>query len=116
MVVLVKDIANMVRTAQEEGDIRHDADPMQTAWMIISRAWTDDIAHLMGVANEWGESRSNRMLDVILDSVAAKPRAVPTFWPAPRPPPTPARLRRRPQSCDRRRVCYARARLHGLND
>jgi hypothetical protein len=43
--------------------------------MIISRAWTDDIAHLTGVANERGESRSNRMLDVILDSVAAKPGA-----------------------------------------
>jgi AcrR family transcriptional regulator len=71
---LVHDIANMVRDGQEEGSIREDADPDQTAWMIVGRAWTEDVAHLMGISAEWDEERSNRMLDLILDSVAAKPQ------------------------------------------
>lgn len=69
--VLIHRIADLVREAQEEGWVRADADPLQTAWMIISRAWTEDIAHLMGISHEWSEERSRRMLDFILESVAA---------------------------------------------
>jgi len=72
--ILLSDIADMVRQAQEEGSVKPDADPVQTAWMIVSRAWTEDIAHLMGIASEWDQERSGRMLDFILDSVAADPQ------------------------------------------
>lgn len=71
--VLIHDIAELVRQAQQEGSVRPDVDPLQTAWMIVSRAWTEDIAHLMGLSHEWTEERSLRMLDFILESVAAPP-------------------------------------------
>jgi AcrR family transcriptional regulator len=69
--ILVNDLADIVREGQREGSIRPEADPLQTAWMIVSRAWTEDIALLMGLSGEWDEERSNRMLDFILDSIAA---------------------------------------------
>lgn len=68
--LLVKDLADIVREGQREGSIRADADPEQVAWMIVGRAWTEDITHLMGLNGEWNEERSNRMLDFILDSIA----------------------------------------------
>jgi len=71
--MLIHGIADLVRQAQQEGTVRPDADPLQTAWMIVSRAWTEDIAHLMGISHEWTEERSLRMLDFILESVAVPP-------------------------------------------
>ena len=68
--ILVNELAGIVREGQAEGSIRDDADPLQTAWMIVSRAWTEDITHLMGLNEEWNEDRWNRMLDLILDSIA----------------------------------------------
>jgi AcrR family transcriptional regulator len=70
--ILVNELADIVRAGQSEGSIRPDADAVQVAWMIVSRAWTEDIALLMGLHEEWDEVRSNRMLDFILDSVAAE--------------------------------------------
>lgn len=64
--LLVDEIANVVREGQEEGSIAAHADPQLTAWMIVSRAWTEDIAYLMGIPQEWNETRSHRMLDLIL--------------------------------------------------
>lgn len=72
--MLVRDIAELVREGQREGSIREDTDPTQTAWMLVGRAWTEDITRLMGVTDEWNEERSNRMLNLILDSVAARPQ------------------------------------------
>lgn len=71
--LLVNDLASIVREGQREGCIRDDADPVQTAWMIVSRAWTEDITHLMGLSAEWNEERSNRMLDLIIDTIAVPP-------------------------------------------
>lgn len=68
--LLVQDIAEIVREGQREGTVRADTDPEQTAWMIVSRAWTEDITQLMGVTGAWTEERSNRMLGLILDSIA----------------------------------------------
>jgi AcrR family transcriptional regulator len=73
--LLVKDIADLVREGQREGSIRTDVDPEQTAWMIIGRAWSEDITHLLGVADAWTESQSNTMLDLILGSIAVSPLA-----------------------------------------
>jgi AcrR family transcriptional regulator len=70
----LQEMADIVRAGQEEGSIRMDADPKQTAWMILSRAWTGDIAHLMGITDEWDAERSARMLDFILDSIATTPQ------------------------------------------
>ena len=72
--ILVNELAGIVREGQAEGSIRDDADPLQTAWMIVSRAWTEDITHLMGLNEEWNEDRSHRMLDLILDSIAPQRR------------------------------------------
>lgn len=71
--VLVEDIADIVRQGQRESSIRDEADPDQIAWMIVSRAWTEDITQLMGVAEFWSEKRSNAMLDLILNSIAVIP-------------------------------------------
>ncbi len=71
--VLIHHIADLIRQAQREGSVRPDVDPLQTAWMLVSRAWTEDIAHLMGISHEWNEARSLRMLDFILDSIATTP-------------------------------------------
>ncbi len=68
---LVEDIAEIVRQGQKEGTIVSDADPQQVAWMIVSRAWTEDVAYLMGVSDAWTQQRSNQMLELILSSVAA---------------------------------------------
>jgi AcrR family transcriptional regulator len=73
-VFLARDIADIVRQGQADGSIRPDADPEQVAWMIMGRAWTEDITHLMGVQAEWDEERSNRMLELILDSIAVEPQ------------------------------------------
>jgi AcrR family transcriptional regulator len=73
--LLVKDIAEIVRDGQREGCIRDDADPEETAWMIVGRAWTEDITHLMGLSHVWNEERSKRMLELILDSLATPARA-----------------------------------------
>ncbi len=77
-----------MRQGQREGSIREEADPLQTAWMLVSRAWTEDITHLMGLSGEWDEERSNRMLDLILDEIEVTPSDGPgasggakTGWP-----------------------------------
>ncbi len=67
---LVGEMADIVREGQAQGTIREEADPEQTAWMIVSRGWAEDITHLMGVSENWCGTRSNRMLDLILDSIA----------------------------------------------
>lgn len=72
---LAKELADIVREGQEQGTIRADADPEQVGWLITSRHWTEDVAVLMGVTEDWDETRSNRLLDLILGSIAA-PEAV----------------------------------------
>lgn len=67
---LVEDLAEIVREGQAQGTIRPDADPPQIAWMLVSRAWTEDIAHLMGIEDQWNPVRSGLMLDQILDLIA----------------------------------------------
>ncbi len=68
--LLVDEIAEVVRQGQEEGTIAADVDPRQAAWMIVSRAWTEDIVFLMGLTDDWTEARSKQMLDLILTSIA----------------------------------------------
>jgi AcrR family transcriptional regulator len=67
---LVEDLAEIVREGQAQGTIRQDADPQQIAWMLVSRAWTEDIAHLMGIEDHWNPDRSRKMLDQILELIA----------------------------------------------
>lgn len=70
-VMLVQDLAEIARRGQREGTIIPSADPEQIAWMIVGRAWTEDIAALMDLRAHWTEKRSERMLELILNSVAA---------------------------------------------
>ncbi len=71
--VLVSDIAEIVLEGRRQGVIREDVDPEQIAWMIVSRAWTEDITKLIGVTESWSKMRSNAMLDLIIDSIAVGP-------------------------------------------
>lgn len=68
---LVDELAKIVRQGQDEGSIIREVDPQQVAWMIVSRAWTEDIAQLTGISHTWNVERSNRMLELILTSIAA---------------------------------------------
>lgn len=71
--VLLESIAEVVREGQADGSIVPEADPEQVAWMIVSRAWTEDIAQLMGLTHRWNLCRSNKMLELILGSIAIPP-------------------------------------------
>lgn len=68
--MLVDSIARVVREGQADGSISAEADPEQVAWMIVSRAWTEDIAQLMGISHLWSLERSNQMLELILASIS----------------------------------------------
>ncbi|MCL5734096.1 MAG: TetR/AcrR family transcriptional regulator [Actinobacteria bacterium] len=70
--MLVEDLADIIRDGQQQGTIREDVDAAQIAWMLACRAWTEDIASLMGIAEHWNRGRSRVMLDHILDFIAAK--------------------------------------------
>jgi len=67
---LVEELSEIVREGQREGTIVERADPEQIAWLMVSRAWTEDVSQLMGTTEGWNESRSNRMLELILSSIA----------------------------------------------
>jgi len=69
--VLIEDLAEIVRQGQEQGSIRQDADPYYVAWTLVSRAWTEDVSYLMGIAGHWMGPRSERMLDEILEGIRA---------------------------------------------
>lgn len=69
--VLVEDLAEIVRQGQEQGSIRQEVDPYYVAWTLVSRAWTEDVSYLMGIASHWMGPRSERMLDEILEGIRA---------------------------------------------
>lgn len=75
--VLVEDLANIIREGQQQGTIRKDVDPSQIAWMLACRAWTEDLALLMGITEHWNQGRSKLMLDHILEFIAADEHARP---------------------------------------
>ena len=57
--MLVEDLAEIVREGQQQGTIREEVDPYQIAWMLVSRSWTEDVALLMGIAEHWNAIRAN---------------------------------------------------------
>jgi AcrR family transcriptional regulator len=67
----MSEVAEIVKEGQAQGTIRVDVDPYQVAWLMASRAWTEDVATLMGATgpDEWTEARSSNLLDLILDSI-----------------------------------------------
>jgi AcrR family transcriptional regulator len=69
--VMLEDLAEIVREGQSQGTIRTDADPYYVAWLLVSRAWTEDVSYLMGIAGHWMGPRSERMLDEILAMIRA---------------------------------------------
>ena len=69
--VLIEDLAGIVREGQSQGTIREDVDPYYVAWLFVSRAWTEDVSYLMGIAGHWMGARSDRMLDQILEDIRA---------------------------------------------
>jgi AcrR family transcriptional regulator len=68
--MLVEDLAEIAREGQFQGTIRKDVDPYQVAWTLVSRAWTEDVSWIMGIASHFHDSRSERMLDDILEAIA----------------------------------------------
>jgi AcrR family transcriptional regulator len=69
--VLVEDVAEIVREGQAQGSIRADADPYYVAWVLVSRAWAEDVSYLMGIAGHFMGPRSKQMLDELLESIRA---------------------------------------------
>ncbi len=70
---LAADLADIVREGQRQGTIRADADPEQVSWLITSRHWTEDVAMLMGVTEDWARASSMRLLDLIISSIEMPP-------------------------------------------
>lgn len=70
--VLVEDLAEIVREGQAQGTIRRRADPYYVAWTLVSRSWTEDVSYLMGVSDHWMGPRSERMLNEILQGIRAQ--------------------------------------------
>lgn len=66
---LAADLAGIVREGQRQGVIRADADAEQVSWLITSRHWTEDVAMLMGVTEDWDRASSMRLLDLIISSI-----------------------------------------------
>ena len=69
--MLVEDLAAIVREGQAQGTIRQDADPYYVAWTFVSRSWTEDVSYLMGISDQWMGARSGRMLDEMLEGIRA---------------------------------------------
>jgi AcrR family transcriptional regulator len=67
--VLVEDVAEIVREGQGQGKIRANVDPYYVAWVLVSRAWAEDVSYLMGIAGHFMGPRSKHMLDELLDSI-----------------------------------------------
>jgi AcrR family transcriptional regulator len=65
------DLVEIVKEGQAQGSIAPDVEPDSVAWLMTSRAWTEDVAALIGVTDEWSNERSNQLLDLILGSIAA---------------------------------------------
>jgi TetR/AcrR family transcriptional regulator, transcriptional repressor of aconitase len=67
---VINDLADVARRGQADGVIKRTADPEQIAWMVVGRAWTEDVAALMGLSSGWNAARSTQMLELLLGSVA----------------------------------------------
>jgi AcrR family transcriptional regulator len=67
--VLVEDVASIVREGQTQGTIRTDVDPYYVAWVLVSRAWAEDVSYLMGIADHWMGPRSEQMLSELLERI-----------------------------------------------
>lgn len=67
----MREVAEIVREGQEQGTIAREVDPHRVAWLMASRAWTEDVTTLIGLTDEWTEECSSQMLDLILGSIAA---------------------------------------------
>jgi AcrR family transcriptional regulator len=67
---VLDDIAGLVKQGQEDGTIRSDVDPMLVAWELIIFAWSEDIAHLMGLDHYINAGYSHRILELFIDDMA----------------------------------------------
>lgn len=70
--VLNRDLADIIREGQQQGTIRPDVDPDQTAWLITSRHWGEDVAVLMGVMKDEYIAGSKQLLDLIIRSIEVR--------------------------------------------
>jgi len=61
---VLQQIAATVEEGQQQGSIRADIPPMQVAWEIIIMAWSEDIAHLMGLDFFIADDYSKTILDL----------------------------------------------------
>jgi AcrR family transcriptional regulator len=66
----VEELAEIAREGQLQGTINPGSDPYAIAWLMMSRAWTEDVAQLMGVTDQWDEERSCQFLDLIFGAYA----------------------------------------------
>ncbi len=75
---VIKEIAAMVMEGQSQGTVRTDIDPMQVAWQMIIFAWSEDIAHLMGLEEYITEGYSHAILELFAQNMAASQDEVAT--------------------------------------
>jgi predicted SnoaL-like aldol condensation-catalyzing enzyme/AcrR family transcriptional regulator len=67
---VIERIAATVAEGQHQGTVRTDLDPMRAAWEIIILAWSEDIAHLMGLQDYIAKGYSREILDLFIRDMA----------------------------------------------
>ncbi len=70
MLMLVDDLARIVREGQQQGTIRKEIDPLQVAWILWTRGWAEEGTCIMGIGSHWIEERSKLMLEDLLEQIA----------------------------------------------
>jgi hypothetical protein len=69
---VIESLAAIVEQGKSQGSVRADVDSEQVAWELHGIYWAEDISYLMGLKQFITSGRSARMLDTILDRIAAK--------------------------------------------
>ena len=63
---------DIVEEGKEQGTIREDTDPRVVGWSLMGLGWTKDFALLQGLDEFIAEGTADRILDDVLDRIAAK--------------------------------------------
>lgn len=65
---------SIIEEGRAQGTIRQDVDVQVTAWSLMGLSWIENLATLEGMDEFVGDGISSRMLDKILDDIAAPGR------------------------------------------
>ena len=74
--VVLKRFVAIVEEGKRQGTIRGDADPEVVGWSLMGLGWTKDFALLEGLGYFVAGGTANKILNMLLDSIAVRPGSV----------------------------------------